>query len=434
MIELHGKRVVVMGLGRFGGGVGAARYCATQGARVLVTDVLPEQQLAESMAQLGDVRVDYRLGGHEAADFAAADIVIVNPAVDPRRNPYLDTARKSGAKLISEIGLVISKLDRRRTIAVTGTAGKSTTVAMIGHILASTLGEKSVVIGGNIGGSLLNIVDSIRPDHWVVLELSSFMLEMLSTFSPHIAVVTNIADNHLDRHETMEAYAAAKQLIVRHQQVSDYAILGPSVADWKNHTPATVLEVDEPLNVHLAVPGAHNQMNAAMACAAATAAGVHHEEAAEAVVHFRGLPHRLQLIAEHNGVRFYNDSKSTTAPAAILAVDSFPARSTHIILGGYDKHSDLTGMARHAARFCAGIYTIGVTGPAIADAAVNTRSACPVHRCQTLEQAVRQAVAAAEPGQCVLLSPGCASWDQFENYEKRGSLFGELVLRYTDVE
>jgi UDP-N-acetylmuramoylalanine--D-glutamate ligase len=149
---------------------------------------------------------------------------------------------------------------------------------------------------------------------------------------------------------------------------------------------------------------------------------------------FRGLAHRLQLVAEHNDVRYYNDSKSTTPTSAMLAIDSFPAGSVHIVLGGYDKHADLTEMAHHAAGACAAIYTIGHTGPAIAKAAEAVSGHCPVHHCGILEVAVRTAVQHTKPGQAVVLSPGCASWDQYENYEKRGSHFAECVLRFTHNE
>lgn len=433
MHSIEGKRVVVMGLGRFGGGVGAARFCVRQGARhVLVTDLLGEEELTESLAKLEGEPIDFRLGEHRETDFAMADLVIVNPAVDRRLNRYLHAAERASVDLTTEIELLIERLpSREHTIGITGTAGKSTVTAMIGQAMTSHYGEGRVHVGGNIGGSLLGEIERIQPDDWVVLELSSFMLEAVGDWSPHIAVVTNVGDNHLDRHHDIDAYVRAKKTILRHQRPSDFAVLGGGVADWRFDTPAACVVIDEPLRTKLHVVGEHNGLNAAMAVAACEHAGMAREAAIAAVGEFPGLPHRLQHVAEHAGRIFYNDSKSTTPEAACLAIDSFPPRTVHAILGGYDKKAGLKPLAEYAAHKCAAIYTIGQTGDAIAKAAENVLDGCVVHRSGTLSVAVREAVTSAQPGQVVLLSPACASWDQFDNYEQRGSAFAEFVLRYT---
>ncbi|MHC4997362.1 MAG: Mur ligase family protein, partial [Planctomycetota bacterium] len=313
MLDLDGKRVVIMGLGRFGGGVGAARFCCQQGADTLVTDLLDEHALAESLEKLDGLDLQFRLGEHAVSDFIAADVVLVNPAVDPRRNRYIHAAREASVTLTTEIQLLIERLDRQRVIAVTGTTGKSTTTAMIGHILQKTYTEGATHVGGNIGHSLLPHLHQIAPEDWVVLELSSFMLESITDWSPHIAVVTNLTDNHLDRHETMEAYAAAKQNILRSQTPDDFAILGEPVANWSVYTLGRSRVVTEPFDAALA--------------------------------DFSGLEHRLQFVGEHNGVKYYNDSKCTTPDAAVLALDAFETGTAHIILGGYDKNADLTPIA-----------------------------------------------------------------------------------------
>jgi UDP-N-acetylmuramoylalanine--D-glutamate ligase len=383
------------------------------------------------LAGLADLNIEYRLGRHEVADFTAADLVVVNPAVDRRNNPYIQAAVDAGVPLTSEIELLIERLpNRRRTIGITGTAGKSTTTAMVGHVLTQTLGPGRVHVGGNIGGSLLGRLSEISGDDWVVLELSSFMLEAMRDFSPHIAVVTNISDNHLDRHGTMDLYAAAKQRILRHQAPGDLAVLGKSVAEWRHLTPASHVIIDVPFAGELLVPGEHNRLNAAAAVAVCGAANILPIDIARALASFPGLPHRLQLVCEHAGRRFYNDSKSTTPDSAMLAIDAFAPGMAHVILGGYDKHADLAPLARHAAQKCAGIYTIGATGEAIADAA-EAAGGAPVHRCGELEAAVKAAVKVAGDGQAVVLSPGCASWDQFDNFEARGRMFAEYVLRCT---
>jgi UDP-N-acetylmuramoylalanine--D-glutamate ligase len=436
--DLSKKRVVVMGLGRFGGGVGVSRYLVGRGARVLVTDLLPADQLRDSLTQLrglGGFRgirglpIEFRLGEHREEDFTAADLIVVNPAVDPRHNRYLQAARQAGVPFTTEIRLLVAALpNQRRTIGVTGTAGKSTVTSMIGHALQHCLSPQGtrVHVGGNLGGSLLDRVQAISPEDWVVLELSSFMLEALGEdhWSPHVALVTNISGNHLDRHGTMQAYAAAKQQILEHQRPGDHVVLGPGVERWLRPQVATATRVDRapapPLE--LLIPGQHNQLNAAIAIAATTAAaGIEPPAAAIALKSFPGLPHRLQLVGTWDSVRYFNDSKATTPEAAQLAIRSFEPQTVHVILGGYDKKSDLTALAHFAARRCRAVYTVGATGDAIAQAVQSAGgTAVP---CGTVERAVEEARKRARPGEVVLLSPGCASWDQFENYEKRGQAF-----------
>jgi UDP-N-acetylmuramoylalanine--D-glutamate ligase len=432
MSQLEGKRVVIMGLGRFGGGVGAARYCCGQGADVLVTDLLTADELADSLAKLADLPIDYRLGEHNVSDFTTADLVVVNPAVDRRGNRFCRAAGAAGVELTSEIRLLVERLpNRRRTLGITGTAGKSTTTAMIGHGLEARSSKLEAPcktwIGGNLGGSLLDEVDKIGAEDWVVLELSSFMLEDLGVigWSPHIAVVTNISDNHLDRHGTMADYIAAKQQILHYQSAEDAAILGPSVSDWP--CVGRRIVIDTPYAGSLLIPGEHNRMNAAMAVAACRLAmGNKTDEAITgALAACPGLPHRLQFVGERQGVRCYNDSKSTTPAAAMLAIDAFAPGSVHIILGGYDKQADMAELAGHAAQRCAGVYAIGATGPAIAEAV--THAGGTARECSTLDCAVASALETAQAGEVVLLSPACASWDQFENYEQRGDHFARLV-------
>ncbi len=459
-MDLAGKRVTVMGLGRFGGGVGVARYLVKQGADVLVTDLLPEGELAESLAKIEGLPIEYRLGEHNVSDFTTCDLLVANPAVKPD-NRFLRAAQAARAPITSEIRLLVQALPNRlRTIGVTGTAGKSTTTAMIGHILRKSLPQPTappgdrhtathspnVWVGGNIGGSLLEQVDDIGEDDWVVLELSSFMLHGLreDKWSPHIAVVTNIDVNHLDWHGTFTAYVADKQVILDYQDSDqDAAVLGPKLGDIVKAQAAQVIVrekevLDEIAPRNIVLPGFHNRSNATLAVDVAELAGVGRAEAESALTDFTGLPHRLQFVLEHNGVRYYNDSKCTTPEAAQLAIESFDPGTAHIILGGYDKGSDLVNLIAHAVSKCAGLYTIGDTGAGISKRGVFmiTKSLIPdaiaeVVNCGELDAAVREAVKRAQPGQVVLLSPGCASWDQFDNYEQRGERFIELVKQLT---
>ena len=433
--NLAAKRVVVMGLGRFGGGVGVSRFLTRRGADVLVTDLKPAEQLHDAIEQLERLPIEYRLGEHNVGDFTTADLIVVNPAVDPRQNRFLRAAAAAGVPLTTEIRLLIESLPPGcRTIGVTGTAGKSTVTAMIGHTL------EHAYVGGNIGGSLLDRVDDIASGDWVVLELSSFMLEALAPlrWSPAVAVITNLHPNHLDRHGTFEDYTAAKQQIFRHQSPDDTLIVAADLDPAVYHSaPSTIVRVDSPSGRRFAlqIPGAHNRLNAALAAAACEAAGTPRDVFHARLAEFQGLPHRLQPVCERAGVSYYNDSKATTPEAAQLAIASItdtpastgPSR-LHVILGGYDKGVDLTPLARYAAERCGAIYTIGATGPTIAAAAGGRAQ---VTECGTLDRAVAVCLKNAAPGDTVLLSPGCASWDQFEDFQQRGAAFTELVRKYS---
>ncbi len=451
-----------MGLGRFGGGIGVVRWLAGQGAEVLVTDLEPADRLAGSLEQIRDLvdrgAVDLRLGGHEKRDFAACDLVVANPGVlRPWENEHLRAAAAAGVSITTEIRLLVERLDRACTIGVTGTAGKSTTAAMIHHILRE-LGRPAH-LGGNIGGSLLNDLERIDPGHPVVLELSSFMLYWLGQgagdpgaagWSPSLAVMTNLTDNHLDWHGTFERYAEAKRTICRYQEAAhDHLVWAADgdharLAGWAADGPAEACSIAPrdpgadpwPIDGHLklAVPGDHNRLNARLAVTAATIAlGAEHDpggaiarRCAEALGSFRGLPHRLQLVGERDGLRFIDDSKSTTPRATCLAVGAFDDPSkVHLIAGGYDKGLDLSPIVELAPRL-AGLYTIGATGRDLA-AAVAGRA--PATLCHTLEAAVEHATARGRRGEVLLLSPGCASWDQYDNYEQRGEAFCECVKK-----
>lgn len=436
---LTGRKVTVVGLGRFGGGVGVTRWLCSEGAGVTVSDRAEAASLGESVNALKGLTVALHLGSHEREDFLDADLLVVNPAV-PKDIPLLSDASAAGVKRTSEINLFLERCCAP-VVGVTGSVGKSTTTAMIGEILSR---RYVTHVGGNIGRSLLAKLPNIKSDHVVVLELSSFQLEDLPLvgISPHIAVVTNLTPNHLDRHGTMEAYARAKKNIFRYQCGDDVLILNgacPALADWKHEAPGRVEFFDGGTagvppppgtkRFELKVPGRHNQDNAQAAWTAAMQFGIDRETAAEGLRRFQGLPHRLEFVLERDGVRYFNDSKCTTPQGAVVAINAFPPRKTVVIVGGYDKHVSFEELGAVLADRAKSVIVIGATQAQIVDA-VEARRKKPepsVLKVEDLASAVASAKRQAEKGDVVLLSPACASYDMFTNYEQRGQAFTKLV-------
>ena len=479
-------RVTVMGLGSFGGGIGAVRFLVQSGARVTVTDLREAGELQESVAALADTPpAAWHLGGHQPADFEGADLVVASPAV-PTDNPWLQRARSTGVPITSEIELFWER-QRGRVVAVTGSNGKSTTTKLLHHLLTTVLSQgrqettrtpsaapPRVWLGGNIGHSLLPCVDEIAPRDWVVLELSSFQLENLARLAPtpEVSVVTNFTPNHLDRHHTLDAYRQAKQVICRFQTDRHWAIRNlddREVATWPtgartigfglvDHAceglfargPGTRPQVSPevvwrfagreevvPLADWVPLPGRHNLANALAATAAALMCGGQWPGMETGLRGFVGLPHRLEPVGELRGVRYYNDSKATTPEAAALALQAFPQTPLLPLVGGYDKHIDLGPLvsALHHANL-RGVVFLGQTGPELERRwqAGGARESLPSLQATTLAEAVAWCRRMSHPGDVVLLSPGCASHDWFRNYEERGELFRRLVLSRDDSD
>jgi UDP-N-acetylmuramoylalanine--D-glutamate ligase len=457
-INVAGRRVTVMGLGRFGGGVGAIRFLTSRGARVTVTDLLGAAELAEPLAKIADCPVEsYHLGGHSESDFVEAELIVVNPAVPPT-SPFLERARQSRVPLTSEISL-FWQFNPGRTLAVTGSNGKSTTTAMV-HSILQAAGLESR-LGGNIGRSLLPDVDSIAPHEWAVLELSSFQLEDLDRLpaSPNIAVVTNFTPNHLDWHGCLSAYRQAKQAILRWQSPQDAAVLNQDddeVSGWTTFGRTVwfgsrdvgrdgifadgvehVLRLDGqlerfPLRTWIRLPGRHNLQNAMAAACAAVLAGADLDAVRRGLESFQPLPHRLEFVGMAGGRKFYNDSLATTPESVLAALDAF-SDPIVLLLGGYDKRIDLAPLAEAVARKVKAVALMGQTADALSWLLESAPQGdeLPMHECQSFEEAFGWAVNQSEPGDVVLLSPGCASYDWFRNYAERGQRFAELVQAWS---
>lgn len=463
----RGKRVTVMGLGSFGGGLGVCRFFAERGARVTVTDLRPAEELRGAVDSLSRwPEIAFHLGGHSETDFRKADLVVVNPAV-PADSPYLAIARTAGVPLTTEIVLFWQHC-RGRMAAVTGSNGKSTTTAMLAGILKAAGG--AVHLGGNIGVSLLPDVERIGAEDWVVLELSSFQLEMLDALhaAPDVAVVTNFSPNHLDRHGTLDAYRSAKQALLRWQHSGQHAVLNADDADvsrwavrgrrWcfgERDTLGPGLFLHDaharfrgldgateilPLPNWVKLPGRHNLRNALAAACAARAVGASAEAVRAGLESYAALPHRLQLVAEGHGRRFYNDSLATTPESAAAAVAAFDVPVV-LLAGGYDKGVELSPLVDALGPHVKAIALMGQTGGALEElirrrfeqeAGQPARPRCA--RCDTFDDAFGWAVAQSSLGDVVLLSPACASYDWFRNFVERGERFTELAVRFAQSE
>lgn len=445
-----------MGLGLFGGGAGIAQFLARQGAQVTVTDLRNATELAPSIKQLEGLPVTYRLGGHCDEDFINTDMVIINPAV-PKDSRFIRIARNNHVPMDTEIHIFF-QLCPAPIIGITGSNGKSTTTTLTGKILQQT--QRVTWVGGNIGKSLLLELNEIKPSDIVVLELSSFQLEELHNAkkSPVISVVTNISPNHLDRYSDMAGYIQAKKGVILHQKSGDYAILNyddQELKRWEKECKGNVLWYstkdvltngafvkgnDIVLSVkgttitvscvsRIKIPGVHNLQNILAASCATYLAGANGQHIEKVVATFPGLEHRLEFVREVNSVRYYNDSKATTPESAIAAITAFQT-PVILIAGGYDKGSDFGEFAGACAKRTKSVVLIGKTAGKIKELIIQKKTQkepLPLFTPNTFKEAFQQANALAKSGDIVLLSPACASYDMFLNYEERGRQFKTMV-------
>jgi UDP-N-acetylmuramoylalanine--D-glutamate ligase len=403
---------------------------------VTVTDLADETALADSLAELRGAPVArYQLGGHCERDFRETDLVVVNPAVRPG-DRWVQLAASAGAMITSEIELFLNRC-RGRLVGATGSNGKSTTAAMTAAMLEAD--GRRTWLGGNIGRCLLGELDVIGEKDWVVLELSSFQLHWLSaqTRLPEAAIVVNCTPNHLDWHGSWPAYVAAKQRLVAEQSPGGVTVLNdrdPETSRWDSLVRGRLAKPWGDENIPpLAVPGAHNRANAASAAAAAEALGCSPLAIDHALREYRGLPHRLELIAEIAGRRFYNDSMATTPESVIAAVDAFGPRAWFLV-GGYDKGIDYGEMAGKLATGARGVAFYGAVRHKLSELMSKWEGACEQIACVTLPEALDWCWRRSQPGDAIVLSPGCASYDQYRDYRHRAATFVEaaraLAVRY----
>jgi UDP-N-acetylmuramoylalanine--D-glutamate ligase len=412
--ELAGRRVLVVGLAR--SGMAASETLVRAGAAVVGFD----RDEAVDVGRLRELGVEIHLGSEEETLLQGIDLVVKSPGV-PGETMLVDRARTRGVPVWSEIELGVRLLPNP-ILGVTGTNGKTTTTELLGAVFRAA--GRPVEVAGNVGRPLTSLVGSASPDDWVVCELSSFQLEDVHTLEPRIAVLLNLEPDHLDRHGTFERYADVKLRIFERQTDEDTAVVPRAFGSVSGAARRVEFAADDVLPAEPHIPGPHNRENAAAATAAARAAGIDDDAIAKALTTFEGVPHRIEFVREIAGVRFVNDSKATNVAAALRALASFPGERLHVILGGRGKQESYTPLAA-AFRDSDRTYLIGEASDQIA--AALAANGVPFVLAGDLETAVSRAAGAASPGDVVLLSPACASFDQFRDFEARGDAFRELV-------
>jgi UDP-N-acetylmuramoylalanine--D-glutamate ligase len=412
--ELSGKCVLVVGLARSGNA--AASVLVAQGAEVVAFD----RDDAVETGRLNELGVEVHLGREEEKLLQGIDLVVKSPGV-PGSTSLVAGARKRGIPVWGEIELG-ARLLSNPILGVTGTNGKTTTSELLGEIFRAA--DRPVEVAGNVGRPLSSLVGSVSPDAWIVCELSSFQLEDVETLRPKIGVLLNLEPDHLDRHGSFDSYATAKLRIFERQSSEDTAVVPRGFMPVPGMGRRVEFDASDELPAEPRIPGPHNRENAAAARAAARAAGIADNAIAEALRTFAGVSHRIELVRELRGVRYVNDSKATNVAATLRALASFPGSTLHVILGGRGKAEQYKPLA---AAFGSGdrAYLIGEASREIAAALDSAR--VPHIDTDDLGSALAAAASNATAGDVVLLSPACASFDQFADFEARGDAFRRLV-------
>lgn len=448
--EFANKRVLVLGAGV--SGISVAHILRRLDAQVILSDAKSIEQIGKDFSQLQSDGVVLKLGIQSEALLDGVDYLVLSPGISID-SPLVVTARKQGIMVMSEVE-VAYRLSDAAIVAITGTNGKTTTTTLVGEILKAS--GREVAVGGNIGAALSEQALAVGSAGLIVAEISSFQLEGIVNFRPHIAAILNLTPDHLDRHRTMDVYQQMKEQIFANQQADDYLILNyddPVVRDMVKRAKSKVVYFSltqrleegvfvESGNVRISwdgkntdicavkdikIKGGHNVENALAACALAYFAGARREAMAAVLRTFSGVEHRLEPVAEIKGVAYYNDSKGTNPESSIKALNAFDG---HVILiaGGWDKKTDLTEFMQVAKAKTDHLILLGEAQQRFAEAAAR-QGIKNIHKVVSFDEAVTLAYSLAQPPQVVLLSPACASYDMFDNYEQRGKAFKDLVRR-----
>ncbi len=446
---LSGKKVLVVGLAR--SGAAAARLAIREGARVTVTDRRPVGELSQALALLEGLPVSLSLDGHRERDFTSADLVVVSPGV-PLTLPGIATARRAGIPVMGEVELASRLLEDVPVVAITGTNGKSTTTALTGRLFQE---DRAAFVGGNLGTPFSELLLSGTHFDVAVLELSSFQLEGIERFRPRVAAILNVTPDHLDRHGGMDGYIAAKARLFSNQQPGDVAVANdrdplalaaarssrgdvitfgfggraPMAARDDGEVVRWTGPTGEPERYRVrsrALLGRHNRENAMAAVICARLMGVPGPAVQRGLDGFPGLPHRLELVASRGGVEWVNDSKATNVDSTVVGLSAFPAGKPSVILllGGRGKGAPYAPLRALFPGRVKALLTLGEDAPAIER---ELGDLGPTESCGDLPTAVGRAARLAAPGDVVLLSPACASYDQFRTYEERGETFRRLA-------
>ena len=444
-MNIEGKKILVVGLGK--SGIAAAEFLTSRGAFVTANDAQPAEKIAAVVNQLIEKNIEVVAGSHPLPLFENSDLIVASPGV-PLALECFQKAKSAGVPIISEIELAAHFL-RGRLIGITGSNGKTTTTTLIAEVLRNA-GYKTQV-GGNIGIPLISLVETSCEDGLTVIELSSFQLEAVESLHLFAAVMLNITPDHLDRYDSMDEYARAKANIFRNQTSQDLAVLSAddervAAMDTAAHKVffSCQRELEEGIFLRgnevicratgfekvlitrdeIGIRGAHNLENVMATLAIGLACGVEPDSMRKTISEFKGVEHRLEFVAEIDGVKFYNDSKATNVDSTIKALEAFD-NGVIIILGGKDKGSDYALLAPLVRERCEQVILIGSATEKIAAALENTK---PLHRAATMQDAMKLGKELARTGDTVLLAPACASFDMFDNYEHRGRVFKEAVL------
>ena len=446
--DMKDKKVLIVGMGK--SGKAAAQAMVKLGADVCVQDSKKEEEVDPQLRVFLKDRNIKCYWNDQPKDMSVFDMLILSPGVPPRLD-FIDEAKKHGAEIIGELEIAY-RVGKGNYVAITGTNGKTTTTTLVGEIYKAA-GKKTYVVG-NIGVAVISKALSTEEDSWLITETSSFQLETIKDFCPEISAVLNLTPDHMDRHQTMEKYADAKAQIFKNQNKNQYCIINYDDEECfklAEKCSASVVpfsrkhELDLGAYVHddiiivrdkekafeicradeLQIPGAHNLENALAACAIAYFGGIDPEVISKVLKEFRGVEHRIELCNEIDGVRFVNDSKGTNPDAAVKAIEAIK-KDIILIAGGYDKDSSFDDFVKAFDGRVKALLLMGKTATKIKDAAEKVGFTKSIIL-KDMEACVREAYRIAEPGDTVLLSPACASWDMYTSFEQRGNHFKSCV-------